>query len=114
VNAGLIGGILGGVLGLAGGVLGTYFSIRNTNGPRERAFMIRMSAFAWLGVTAFLALLVLLPNPWRFLVWIPYGVLLPLFIVRTNRSQQRIRQEEASSRAATAAAAASASAPART
>jgi uncharacterized membrane protein YfcA len=95
MNAGLIGGILGGVLGVAGGVLGAYFSIRNTNGPRERAFMIRMSVFAWLGVTAFLALLFLLPYPWRFLVWIPYGVLLPLFIVRTNRGQQRIRQEEA-------------------
>ena len=114
MNAGLVGGLVGSALGLAGGVIGTYFSIHNTNGPRERAFMVRMSAIAWLGITAFLALLLLLPYPWRFLVWIPYGILLPLFIVRTNRGQQRIRQEEASSRAATAAAAASASAPART
>jgi hypothetical protein len=102
VNAGLVGGIVGSALGLAGGVIGTYFSIRNTNGPRERAFMVRMSAIAWLGITAFLALLFLLPYPWRFLVWIPYGILLPLFIVRTNRGQQRIRQEEAKSRAASA------------
>lgn len=95
MNAGLVGGIVGSVLGLAGGVIGTYFSIRNTNGPRERAFMVRMSALAWLGITVFLALLLLLPDPWRFLVWIPYGILLPLFIVRANRGQARIRAEEA-------------------
>ena len=39
---GLVGGILGSVLGCAGGAIGTYFSVKNTNGPLERRFMVRV------------------------------------------------------------------------
>ena len=53
MDAGLIGGIVGGVIGVLGGLLGTYFSIKNTAGPRERTFMIRVAVVAWLLVTAF-------------------------------------------------------------
>ena len=56
-TAGLAGGIAGAVIGLMGGVIGTYFSIKNTEGPRERAFMIRLSILGWIGITAFLAVL---------------------------------------------------------
>ena len=41
-----IGAIAGAVIGLAGGAVGTWFSIRNTNGPRERAFMVKAAAVA--------------------------------------------------------------------
>ncbi len=91
---GWIGGIAGGLIGLAGGIVGTYFSIKNTNGPRERAFMIKSSVVCWAGVLLFLALLLALPNPYRWFVWIPYGILLPLGINYGNRKQQAIRQEE--------------------
>ena len=94
MHPGLIGGILGGIIGLAGGVIGTYCSVKNVNGPRERAFMIRASAVCWLGGAIFLALLLLLPNPYRFFVWIPYGILLPLGIKYGNRKQQQIREKE--------------------
>jgi hypothetical protein len=33
--------IVGSIVGLAGGVIGTYFSIKNTKGPRERAFTVK-------------------------------------------------------------------------
>ncbi|RPI71770.1 MAG: hypothetical protein EHM45_23090 [Desulfobacteraceae bacterium] len=94
MNAGLVGGIIGGVIGLAGGAVGTYFSIKNTNGPRERAFMIKTSIITWVAIILFLGLMFLLPNPYRYLLWIPYGILLPLGIVYGNRVQQRIRKEE--------------------
>ncbi len=81
--------------GLAGGVLGTWASIRNTNGPRERAFVVKASAIMWLAGIIFLALMFTLPMPWRYLLWIPYGILLPLGIITWNRAQQRIRIEEA-------------------
>ena len=58
---GLVGGIAGGVVGVMGGIVGTYFSIKNTKGPKERAFAIRAAALCWLGVSAFLACLFLLP-----------------------------------------------------
>lgn len=92
---GLVGGIAGGVLGVAGGVVGTWCSIRNTNGPRERAFMIRAAAICWVGVLLFLGLLLALPSPYRWLMWIPYSIFLPLGIVFGNRRQQAIRLQEA-------------------
>jgi uncharacterized membrane protein YfcA len=91
---GLIGGIGGAVIGLIGGVIGTYFSIRNTDGPRERAFMVKSAVVFWVAALVFLGLLLLLPNPVRWFVWIPFGILLPLGIVYGNRRQQAIRREE--------------------
>lgn len=96
---GWIGGIAGGMLGLAGGVVGTYLSIRNTNGPRERAFMIRSAAVCWAAFLLFFGLLMALPDPYRWLLWIPYGVLLPLGILHGNRREQAIRREESRDRA---------------
>jgi Ca2+/Na+ antiporter len=95
MTSGMIGGIIGGVLGTLGGVFGTYCSIKNTNGPRERQFMIKGAVVCWIAVIVFLLLLFLLPRPYNFCVWIPYGILLPLGIVKGNKAQQRIRREEA-------------------
>lgn len=94
MEAGTIGGIVGGVLGTLGGVIGTWFSIRNTRGPLERAFMIRASIVAWIGLGVFLSLLFLLPDPYRLLMWVPYGILLPLGILRTNKRLAEIRENE--------------------
>ena len=98
MNVGLVGGIAGSVLGVAGGVVGTYLSIKNTAGPRERSFMVRVSAIAWLAITAFLAGLLFLPKPYNWLLWVPYGIALPLSIRSLNHRQQKIRAEEAASR----------------
>lgn len=91
---GWIGGIIGGLVGLAGGVVGTYYSIKNTGGPRERAFMVKAAAMFWGVSLAFFALFFLLPNPYQWLLWVPYSILLPLGIVFGNRRQQAIRQAE--------------------
>ena len=92
--AGLVGGIAGGVIGVMGGLVGTYFSIKNTNGPGERAFVIRAAVLCWLGITAFLAGLFLVPRPWNILLWVVYGPALMLFIRWANRGQARARAEE--------------------
>lgn len=94
MHPGLIGGIAGSVIGLAGGVVGTCCSIRNTKGPRERRFVVRASAMLWVAGLAFVAALLLLPDPRRWLAWIPWSVALPLAIVGWNRAQQRIREAE--------------------
>lgn len=85
-------------LGLMGGLIGAYFSIKNTNGPRERAFMLKVSIVAMVAVSVFVGLLYVLPNPYRFFLWVPYAILLPLSIVSCNRTQQRIRLEESQER----------------
>ena len=99
MDVGLIGGLIGGALGIAGGAIGTYFSIKNTAGPIERSFMIRLSVVAWVAVTAFLVGLFMLPKPFNWLLWVPYAIALPLGIRWCNRRQLEIRAEEASVRA---------------
>ena len=94
MDTGLIGAILGGALGVAGGVIGTYFSIKNTKGPMERAFMVKASVVTWAAVVVFVGLMFLLPSPYRYLLWIPYGILLPLGILKMNKRLAEIRNAE--------------------
>ena len=96
-NSGWMIGLVGGGLGLLGGLVGQYFSIRNTNSLRERAFMIKASVLFWIALVSFLGLMIALPNPYRHLLWIPYGILLPLGIRTVNRLQQKIRSEDSQS-----------------
>ena len=90
----LVGGILGGVIGIAGGLIGSYFSITRIKGPKERAFMVRVNLIIWLVIIGLLGLLFALPSPYKYLIFIPYGLLLPFGITYSNRTQQRIRKEE--------------------
>ena len=92
---GWIGGIAGVVIGLTGGMIGTYFSVKNTNGPRERAFVVKAVLISWTAILVFLALILVLPDPYRWLMWIPYNILLPFGIIHGNRRLQAIRQQEA-------------------
>lgn len=94
MNGGIVWGVTGGVIGVLGGVVGTYFSIKNTNGPRERAFMVRCGVIGWIALTGFLVLLFLLPVPYKYLLWIPYAIVLPLAIRYVNKRQAQIREAE--------------------
>jgi hypothetical protein len=96
VKAGILTGIIFSVsLGVLGGAIGTYFSIKNTRGPKERAFIVRVSIRTWIAVSIFVAALMLIPKPYNLLLWIPYAIALPVTIVRWNRKQMEIRREEA-------------------
>lgn len=99
--AGWIGGIVGSVIGILGGLFGTWCSIRNTNSPREREFVVKASVMCWVFVGGFLAAMFLIPSPFRFLLWIPYPFLLVAGIVYWNRGQQRIREEDEADRQTT-------------
>ena len=94
MDPGLMGGITGALIGVAGGVVGTCCSIKNTSGPRGRKFMIKVSLVVWGTILLFLALVFALPSPYRWFMFIPYGVLLPLGIMYGNKTQRRIADEE--------------------
>jgi hypothetical protein len=90
MDAGMAVGHAGGVTGVMGGVIGTYFSIRNTTRPRERALMLRLAALcrAWLAGMA--AWLFLMPRPWNQAT-ILLNLPLLLSIPRMNRWLARAR-----------------------
>jgi phosphotransferase system glucose/maltose/N-acetylglucosamine-specific IIC component len=94
MSAGLWGGIIGMALGLMGGIVGTYYSIKNTHGPRERRLMVKAAVVTWLAGGLFLFLLFVLPGPYKWLLWVPYGILLPVGIITVNKRQAKIRSEE--------------------
>jgi len=91
---GLVGGIAGGLIGLMGAAIGTYFSVRNTNGPRERAFVIRSAVGLWVAILA-LAIGSWFATPTvRSLVAALFFLAIAPAIRLLNRRQQRIRGEE--------------------
>ncbi len=94
LDAGTIGAIVGSTLGVAGGVLGTWMSIRNTPAGDQKRFIVKVAISVWLGVLLFVALLLTLPSPWKWLLWLLYVPILLLFIVYTNRSMAKMRCEE--------------------
>lgn len=98
-SIGWAGGILGGLLGVLGGVIGTYFSIRNTKGPRERAFMIKASIVCWVFVLAFVLGMWLIPGFYKILLVPIYVVGLVTGILLGNKKQAQIRSEESKSAA---------------
>ena len=46
---GIVLGGLGALIGVIGGAVGTYFSIKNTSGPKERDYMVKSAVF-FLGI----------------------------------------------------------------
>ncbi len=96
-QVGLVGGIAGGVIGLAGAAIGTYFNIRNTSGPVERTLAVRLAVlcFAWVAVSCTLGFL--MPRPWNGLA-VLLNLPLLLSIPRMNRGLARARTEDESAR----------------
>ena len=88
-------GLAGGLIGAMGGVLGTYVSLKNTRGRRERALAIRLAALCWVWLAAMAAWLLLLPRPWNqaaVLLNLPLLISIP----RMNRRLARARAEDES------------------
>jgi len=94
MHPGLIGGIIGGLIGLAGGIFGTWCSIKKSRNTRTRRFVIKAATIVWIAVLIFAVLLLTIPKPYNHLLWIPYAILLPLGIIKMNKMQKRIEEAE--------------------
>ncbi len=90
---GLWGGILGSALGLAGGVFGAWMSLRSAKPGPERMHLARWTAIIGALTIGFTVAMLLVPAPWRMLLWVPYAPLLMLSLRAVNRGQPRIRAE---------------------
>lgn len=93
---GLYSGILGGVIGLVGGVYGTYRSYRAANGSRERRAIILYAALILLFVAAYLTALFLIPLQYRWMLTMPYTLILVALLVGGIRKINAIRESEKS------------------
>lgn len=96
---GWVGGIVGMTLGLAGGIIGTYFSLKNTRTEKERSLMIKFVVGFWAFGLAALSLMLLaafdvLPQAVYWVVWITFMCLLGPFIVLGNRYLDRAARDE--------------------
>lgn len=89
---GWIGGILGGAIGIAGGIFGTYCSLKAASGPAQRAVLLGWTIVCWALVIGFLIGLFYIPQPYNFLLWIPYPFALMWLVRTSNLECQRARQ----------------------
>ena len=92
VDTGTIFAILGSSIGVAGGVFGTWMSIKSTNPGDERKLMVKASVIIWIKAIVFISLFFFLSAPWKFWLWILYGPLLFICIWKINRSMQKLRE----------------------
>jgi ABC-type transport system involved in multi-copper enzyme maturation permease subunit len=94
LSARAILGIL--VMGTAilGGVIATYYNVRNVSGPKERAFVVQVCTVSWLIVFSLLLLTYFLPSPHRFVVAALYLLVCPLMVYRWTNKHQLIRMIE--------------------
>jgi hypothetical protein len=86
------GTVLGSLIGILGGVIGTWYSSRHAKTPDGRRFMVHCAVGVWLGVGVFMAGLLLVPQPYNYLLWIVYVVALVLGIGWMNRHLARLRE----------------------
>ena len=99
---------IGPIIGILGGLFGTWISIKNTDTPTERRFMIRYAVVIWVMVCLFMVSLALaswllrpMVQPVTFviiecvMVLVYAGSLIPI-VIWANRGQRRIREQEGS------------------
>ena len=95
------GGVVGAVIGVAGGAYGSYCSIKNTNGPKERAFMVKVGWWNLIFLAVLLGLIFgmgyALPQPYKLWAFLPMLLIVPALVIGipiVNQRQAQIRAEE--------------------
>jgi hypothetical protein len=80
-------GILVGVsLGVLGSAIGVFTALRQTQSSASRSFFIRGSVLTAALALSFFVIFLLIPGWYRFLLFIPYGIVLFL-LIRGSRNQ---------------------------
>lgn len=77
-----------------GGGWASWVNIRQTRGPRERSFVVRICVAAWLLILSMLGLMYVLPAPYKYLAMLFYFFGVPFLIYRWSKTHQLIRLME--------------------
>jgi purine-cytosine permease-like protein len=86
--------VVAGLIVVVAGLAGAYLSIKNTKGPRERAFMIKAIIIGWIFVLALVFGLRVLPRSYHVLIIPIYIAGAVAGIMYSNKKQAQIRAEE--------------------
>lgn len=89
----IIGFLVMGVA-ISGGIVATYYNVRNVSGPKERVFVVQVCTVSWLIVLSLLLFAYFLPSPHRFVVAGLYLIVCPLMVFRWTNKHQLIRMIE--------------------
>jgi hypothetical protein len=81
----------GTMIGVLGGLIGTYASIVRASAA-ERPLVIKLSVLIWVLVLGFLALYLVLPNPYGQLLAGVYGIALFIVIRVASRRLEKYRR----------------------
>ena len=76
------------------GSIATYSNVKNTRGPKERSFVIRISAASWLLVMSMLLFVYYIPSPYRYWILAAYFIACPILIYNWSTTHQLIRLVE--------------------
>ena len=87
------GGMIMGT-GLIVGIVATYYNIRQSKGPKERSFSIRVCVASWLVVAWMLACAYFLPSPYRFYSTALFLLICPLLVYKWAHTHALIRMVE--------------------
>ena len=79
-------GIIGGIIGILGGILGTALAIVSTQGPKERAFVVKAAAIVWLVVSLYVGFLWITPHPYR---WLLVGVYIVGMLIAPRKLRKK-------------------------
>jgi hypothetical protein len=94
-------GISFSVLILLIGVVGTFQSVKNSKGPKERTFAAQWNLLAWIAIAIFFMAVYFLPEPYNFMAVVLYFVAFPLVVYRVCSRRLLIRRFEGMHHAAT-------------
>ena len=81
-------------LALGMGIAASVTCVRNTRGPKERAYVLSHCVGAWSVIVLLFLLMAVVPSPYRYFLLVPYFVHLPIATYRFTLRQQIIRHRE--------------------
>ena len=79
------------LLAVGVGLLASFHNVRNSKGPKEKAYVLRVCVIFWVLILSLLALVYYLPAPYRYIATFAYFVACPVFVYKTSKTHQLIR-----------------------
>jgi hypothetical protein len=92
INGELLVGVVIMLIAFSMAAIASVSCIRNTRGPRERAFVVSNCVAAWIVIGGLFGLMGITPSPLRYVLMVAYCIHLPFMTYRFTTKQQLLRR----------------------